>query len=62
MMINKKKIFEIIYYNTFIKYIPTFKNKIDYENFIKHPELVYLCKNKTYIKDNKNIINLINKI
>ena len=61
-MINKKKIFEIMYYNNFIKYIPKFKNKIDYENFVKHPELSYLCKNKTYIKDNKDIINLINKI
>ena len=61
MTIYKKKIFEIIYYNTFIKYIPTFNNKKDYENFIKHPELVYLCKNKTYIKNNKNIIDLMKK-
>ena len=62
MTINKKKIFEIIYYNPFIKYIPKINNKIEQDKFLKHPELAYLCKNKTYIRDNKNITNLVKNI
>ena len=57
-----RKIFDKIYFNPLIKYIPTINNKTDFDNYLKNPELAYLCKNKIYIKDNKEIFNLLNKL
>ena len=61
-MTYSKKIFEKVYFNSFIKYIPKDKNKNEIEKFIKHPELVYLSKDKIYIKDNKQLYNIINNL
>ena len=41
-----KKIFDKIYFNPLIKYIPTINNKTDFDNYLKNPELNIYVKIK----------------